>query len=80
MDAKTLSAHLGPGDVEAQEAQRHGGRQVEGLPAAIDVLPAIANAVGKRATVLMDSGVRSGLDVARSHVYKLIRAFGLERK
>jgi L-lactate dehydrogenase (cytochrome) len=44
----------------------HGGRQVEGLPAAIDVLPAIARAVGTRTTVMMDSGVRSGLDVARA--------------
>jgi len=44
----------------------HGGRQVEGLPAAIDALPAVAAAVGKRATVMMDSGVRSGLDVVRA--------------
>jgi (S)-mandelate dehydrogenase len=44
----------------------HGGRQVEGLPAAIDVLPAVADAVGKRAIVMMDSGIRSGLDVARA--------------
>jgi L-lactate dehydrogenase (cytochrome) len=44
----------------------HGGRQVEGLPAAIDVLPAIAGAVRGRAAVMMDSGIRSGLDVARA--------------
>jgi (S)-mandelate dehydrogenase len=44
----------------------HGGRQVEGLPAPIDVLPAIARAVGGRATVMLDSGVRSGLDVVRA--------------
>jgi L-lactate dehydrogenase (cytochrome) len=44
----------------------HGGRQVEALPAPIDVLPAIAAQVGKRATVIMDSGVRSGLDVIRA--------------
>src|SRR5262249_33940427 len=43
-----------------------GGRQVEGLPAPIDVLPAIARAVGGRATVMLDSGVRSGLDVVRA--------------
>jgi len=41
----------------------HGGRQVKSLPAAIDVLPAIAEQVGNRATVLMDSGIRSGSDV-----------------
>ena len=44
----------------------HGGRQIEALPAPIDVLPAIAAQVGSRATVLFDSGVRSGLDVVRA--------------
>jgi L-lactate dehydrogenase (cytochrome) len=44
----------------------HGGRQIEALPASIDVLPAIAAQVGKRATVLLDSGVRSGTDVVRA--------------
>ena len=43
----------------------HGGRQVEGLPSSVDVLPAIVEAIGNRATVLLDSGVRSGLDVTR---------------
>ena len=36
------------------------------VPAPIDVLPAIARAVGGRATVMLDSGVRSGLDVVRA--------------
>jgi isopentenyl diphosphate isomerase/L-lactate dehydrogenase-like FMN-dependent dehydrogenase len=44
----------------------HGGRQIEALPAPIDCLPAIAAAVGKRTTILYDSGVRSGVDVARA--------------
>ncbi|WP_035713230.1 alpha-hydroxy acid oxidase [Azorhizobium doebereinerae] len=44
----------------------HGGRQFDAAPAAIDVLPAIAAVVGGRATVLFDSGIRSGLDVARA--------------
>jgi len=44
----------------------HGGRQVEGLPAAADVLPAIARAVGGWTTVMVDSGIRSGLDVVRA--------------
>ncbi|HWM46715.1 MAG TPA: alpha-hydroxy acid oxidase [Xanthobacteraceae bacterium] len=44
----------------------HGGRQIEGLPASVDVLPAIVQAVGSRATVLLDSGVRTGLDVVRA--------------
>ena len=44
----------------------HGGRQIEALPAPIDVLPAVAAQAGARATVLFDSGVRSGLDVVRA--------------
>jgi (S)-mandelate dehydrogenase len=44
----------------------HGGRQVEGLPASIDVLPAINRAVGSRTVVMLDSGVRSGLDAIRA--------------
>lgn len=44
----------------------HGGRQLDAAPAAIDVLPAIVAAVAGRATVLFDSGIRSGLDVARA--------------
>jgi len=44
----------------------HGGRQIEALPASIDVLPAIAAEVGTRATILLDSGVRSGTDVVRA--------------
>jgi isopentenyl diphosphate isomerase/L-lactate dehydrogenase-like FMN-dependent dehydrogenase len=44
----------------------HGGRQVEALPAPIDALPAIVAAAGSKATVMIDSGIRSGLDVVRS--------------
>ena len=44
----------------------HGGRQVDALPPPIDALPAIADAVGGRATVLLDSGIRSGTDVVRA--------------
>jgi (S)-mandelate dehydrogenase len=44
----------------------HGGRQIEALPAPIDVLPAIASTVGSRATILLDSGIRSGTDVVRA--------------
>jgi len=52
--------------VDGIVVSNHGGRQIEALPAAIDALPAIAAEVGTRATVLMDSGVRSGIDVARA--------------
>ena len=43
----------------------HGGRQMDGAPASITALPAIRDAVGDDTRVLLDSGVRTGLDVAR---------------
>src|SRR5262249_50873297 len=52
--------------VDGLVVSSHGGRQVEGLPAPIDVLPAVASAVGSRTTVMLDSGIRSGLDVVRA--------------
>jgi L-lactate dehydrogenase (cytochrome) len=44
----------------------HGGRQLDGAPATMDVLAEIVDAVGDRAEVLLDSGVRRGADVARA--------------
>jgi len=44
----------------------HGGRQLDGAPATINVLPRIAEAVGERIEVLMDGGVRSGQDVLKA--------------
>ncbi|WP_430335794.1 alpha-hydroxy-acid oxidizing protein [Rhodococcus sp. ACT016] len=41
----------------------HGGRQVDGAIAALDALGPVAAAVGGRATVLLDSGIRCGADV-----------------
>ena len=43
----------------------HGGRQLDGVPSVAHALPAIADAVGDRVTVLADGGVRSGLDIFR---------------
>jgi len=43
----------------------HGGRQLDGVLSSACALPAIADAVADRLTVLADSGVRSGLDVVR---------------
>ncbi|MBO9544803.1 FMN-dependent L-lactate dehydrogenase LldD [Caulobacter sp.] len=43
----------------------HGGRQLDGVLSSARALPAIADSVGDRLTVLADSGVRSGLDVVR---------------
>jgi isopentenyl diphosphate isomerase/L-lactate dehydrogenase-like FMN-dependent dehydrogenase len=44
----------------------HGGRQLEGAPATIDVLPEVVAAVGHEAEVLLDSGVRRGGDVLKA--------------
>jgi L-lactate dehydrogenase (cytochrome) len=52
--------------VDGIVVSNHGGRQVEALPPPIDCVPAMVKAVGGRATILMDSGIRSGTDVARA--------------
>ncbi len=52
--------------VDGIQISNHGGRQFEAAPAAIDVVPAIAKAVGDKATILFDSGIRSGTDVLRA--------------
>ncbi|MFI6516138.1 lactate 2-monooxygenase [Spirillospora sp. NPDC050679] len=44
----------------------HGGRQVDGAIASLDALPPVADAVGHQTTVLFDSGVRTGADVAKA--------------
>ena len=46
----------------------HGGRQLDGAPAAIDALAAIRGAVGPGVVVVMDSGIRSGEDMVRAGV------------
>jgi len=51
--------------IDGLHVTNHGGRQIDALPASIDALPAIAAAVGGKATIIVDSGVRSGVDVAR---------------
>jgi len=44
----------------------HGGRQLDGAPSSVSVLPRIVDAVGDRLDVLMDGGIRSGQDVAKA--------------
>ena len=44
----------------------HGGRQLDGVAASLDALPEIVEAVGGRAEVLMDGGVRRGIDVVKA--------------
>ena len=44
----------------------HGGRQLDDVPSTIHALPAIVDAVGDRVEVLVDGGIRSGLDVVKA--------------
>lgn len=44
----------------------HGGRQFDGAPTSIDVLPDIVKSVKGKTAIILDSGVRSGLDVLRA--------------
>jgi L-lactate dehydrogenase (cytochrome) len=44
----------------------HGGRQLDSVAASADALPRIVDAVGDRLDVLMDGGIRSGLDVVKA--------------
>ena len=61
-DAKTAVAAGADGIV----VSNHGGRQLDGAPATIQVLPEIASAVGDRTEVLFDGGIRSGQDVMKA--------------
>ena len=44
----------------------HGGRRLDGMPATIDVLPGIAEAVAGRTEIFLDSGIRRGTDVLKA--------------
>jgi 4-hydroxymandelate oxidase len=44
----------------------HGGRQLDTSPASVDVLPRVADAVADRGEVLVDGGVRRGVDVLKA--------------
>ena len=52
--------------VEGIVVSNHGGRQLDGAPASLDALPEIVEAVGGRAEVLLDSGIRRGADVVKA--------------
>ncbi|MGJ5178634.1 alpha-hydroxy acid oxidase [Bradyrhizobium oligotrophicum] len=61
-DAK-LAAETG---AQALVVSNHGGRQLDGAPSSIHVLPGIAEAVGDRIEIMFDGGIRSGQDVMRA--------------
>ena len=44
----------------------HGGRQLDGVPATLDALPEVVEAVGGRVEVLLDGGIRRGTDVLKA--------------
>lgn len=45
----------------------HGGRQFDGVPAAIDALPEMVKVAKGKAAILFDSGIRTGLDMLRAY-------------
>jgi isopentenyl diphosphate isomerase/L-lactate dehydrogenase-like FMN-dependent dehydrogenase len=65
---------LHPEDAKRAEAigadgivvSNHGGRQLDAVPATLDVLPDVVAAVGGRIDVLLDGGVRRGSDVVKA--------------
>ena len=61
-DAKIALDH----GVDGIAVSNHGGRNFDSSPPAIDVLASVVDAVGDRATVLFDSGVRRGADVVKA--------------
>jgi heme/flavin dehydrogenase (mycofactocin system) len=52
--------------VTAISVSNHGGNNLDGTPASIRALPAIAEAVGDQVEVLLDGGIRRGSDVAKA--------------
>jgi L-lactate dehydrogenase (cytochrome) len=61
-DARLAVEHGADGIV----ISNHGGRQLDGAPSTISMLPRIAEAVDRRATVLIDGGIRRGHDVLKA--------------
>jgi L-lactate dehydrogenase (cytochrome) len=51
---------------DALVVSNHGGRQLDGAPSSISVLPSIVDAVQGRCEVLLDSGIRSGQDILKA--------------
>ena len=51
---------------DALVVSNHGGRVLDGVVSALEVLPAIAQAVGEQVPLLLDSGVRYGTDVVKA--------------
>jgi L-lactate dehydrogenase (cytochrome)/glycolate oxidase len=52
--------------VSALSVSNHGGNNLDGTPATIRILPAVAEAVGTQVEVLLDGGIRRGSDVVKA--------------
>jgi L-lactate dehydrogenase (cytochrome) len=52
--------------VAAIAVSNHGGRQLDGAPATVELVPAVADAVGGRTEIICDGGVRRGSDVLKA--------------
>jgi L-lactate dehydrogenase (cytochrome) len=61
-DAQRATHH----GVDAIIVSNHGGRQLDGAPSPLAVLPDIVDAVGERVEVILDGGVRRGVDVIKA--------------
>ena len=61
-DARAVLQH----GVDAIQVSNHGGRQLDGSPAAIDSLQRVADEVCGRVPLIFDSGIRRGLDVFKA--------------
>ncbi len=61
-DAKLAVEHGADGIV----VSNHGGRQLDRVPASVEALPEISGAIGDRAEVYLDGGVRRGTDVLKA--------------
>jgi L-lactate dehydrogenase (cytochrome) len=51
---------------QALVVSNHGGRQLDGAPSSIEVLPEIVDAIGAQMEIMFDGGIRSGQDVMRA--------------
>ena len=51
---------------QAIVVSNHGGRQLDGAPSSIEVLPEIVDTVGSKMEIMFDGGIRTGMDVMRA--------------
>ena len=61
-DARLACEHGAAGIV----VSNHGGRQLDGVPATLDALPEVAEAVDGRVEIYLDGGIRRGTDVVKA--------------